>query len=654
MRNYWSSKLSKLGVAVCIAIHPLVSLAQFSKQDAATVLKNSNGEKYLYPIKPGQPGSLAGTMGELRSTHFHSGIDIRTNNMIGFPVLASKSGYISRASMGGSGYGNVLYITHPDGNTTLYAHLDEFKGEVARHVLQEQYKLKSGEIDLFFEKDQFRVKQGDTIALSGNSGGSSGPHLHFDIRDSNNYALDPLKIGAFPEIVDNFPPAPEKIALVTLNTESRINDRFGRFEFYGNKVGSNYVIASPIMANGMIGIEILAKDKLAYKSPFYGGVNFLEVYVDSALVFRQSIDKLNIAETRAIYTLMDFKTMRSKGTRFYKLYIDDGNPLKFYSESPTDGRIKVNPNKISHIKIRMKDSHSNVSSISFKLKPNPVIKEVLSLEPMPTTADLLYDITGNTMMITAKAGKDLGARALVYTQGVSQEVDPTYHNINRKVYLFDLRKGIPDSILVNNKTIRPKIKIAIPSGTEYKYYSDIMDIDFPLNAIYDTLYLNTDYTVDKTTGNEIFTIGTRTVPLNKSIRVSVKTNRTYPADGKYNVYRSTGRAHSFLGGEWINGRLQFNTREFGEFTILQDLEAPSIRAIAINNQAVRFKIRDNLSGISSFEATVNGEWLLMHYDSKTATIWSERFDKKAPIKGTFVLTVKDNAGNTSTFTQKIP
>jgi hypothetical protein len=181
-----------------------------------------------------------------------------------------------------------------------------------------------------------------------------------------------------------------------------------------------------------------------------------------------------------------------------------------------------------------------------------------------------------------------------------------------------------------------------------------MDIDFPLNAIYDTLYLNTDYTVDKTTGNEIFTIGTRTVPLNKSIRISVKTSRTYPADGKYNVYRSTGRAHSFLGGEWINGRLQFNTREFGEFTILQDLEAPSIRAVTINNQAVRFKIRDNLSGISSFEATVNGEWLLMHYDSKTATIWSERLDKKAPIKGTFILTVKDNAGNTSTFTQKIP
>ncbi|HEY9006703.1 MAG TPA: M23 family metallopeptidase [Ohtaekwangia sp.] len=651
MKNYWSSKLSKVIAVICITAHPYIVSAQFSKQDSK-IEKGQAEEKYLYPINPGQPGSLAGTMGELRSTHFHSGIDIRTNNMIGFPVRASKSGYISRASMGGNGYGNVLYITHPDGNTTLYAHLDQFKGPVAERVLQEQYKLKSGEIDLFFEKDVFRVKQGDTIALSGNSGGSTGPHLHFDIRDSNNYALDPLKVGGFKEIADNIPPASEKIALVTLDTDSRINDRFGRYEFYSKQAGSNYVIANPILVNGTIGIEILAKDKLAYKSPFYGGVNFFEVWVDSALVFRQSIDKLNVAETRSIYTLMDFKTMRSKGTRFYKLYIDDGNELKFYGGSPTSGKIKISPAKTSTVQIRMKDSYNNTSTVSFRLRSNPVIREVSSLEPMTTDA-VLYDITDNTMMITAKAGKDLGARARVYTKGVLEEMDPTYSNINRKVYLFDLRKNIPDSVQINNKTIRPRIKIAIPSGTEYKYYSDIMDIQFPVNAIYDTLYLNTDYTVDKTTGNEVFTIGTRTVPLNKSISVSIKTTGTYSADAKYHVYRSTGRSYAFVGGEWQNGRFQFNTREFGEFTILRDIEPPSIRPVYVNNQTVRFKIRDNLSGISSFEAAVDGQWLLMHYDSKTATIWSERLDKTTPLKGNLELTVTDNAGNKSTFTQKI-
>jgi hypothetical protein len=627
---------------------PAMALAQFSGPD----VKFTKEEKYLYPINPGTPGSLAGTMGELRQTHFHSGIDIRTNNMVGYAVRASKSGYISRASMSTSGYGNVIFITHPDGKTTLYAHLDKFTGALARYVLEEQYRRKTSEIDLFFHGNQFLVSQGDTIAFSGNSGSSGGPHLHFDIRDRDNNALNPLIEGAFPEITDNLSPAPEKIALRTLDASSRINDRFGRFEFYGRKVGANdYSIATPILASGLIGIELLAKDKLAYKSPFYGGVNYIEVWMDSALVFRQSIEKLDMSETRAIYTVMDFKTMRNKGTRFYKLYIDDGNALKFYGSSPTSGKIKVKPNKLSSIQIKMKDSHNNVSSIFFKLMPNPVEKQVMSLEPMPGTEDLSYEIFENTLMITARPlSKPDSAR--LYFQGTPSKIEADYANANRRVYLIDLRKKIPDSVTIGNKTIAPKIHATISPANEYKFYSDRIEVQFPNGALYDTLYFNTDYQ-QTARGNEVFTVGSRNVPLNKSIGVSVKTSRTYPKNGQYAVYRSSGRSFSYIGGEWINGLLHFNTREFGEFTILKDSIAPSIRPVYINNQTVRFKIRDELSGIASFEASINGEWLLMHYDYKTAAIWSERADKKAPLKGDFVLTVTDNAGNKNIFTQRI-
>jgi hypothetical protein len=219
-------------ITLLVIICPFFSSAQFSRPDE----KFPNEEKYLYPINPGFPGSLAGTMGELRSNHFHSGIDIRTGNVIGLPVLASKSGYISRVSVTPSGYGNVLYITHPDGNTTLYAHLDKFKGALAEYVLQEQYRRKTSKINLYFRANQFVVKRGDTVALSGNSGSSGGPHLHFDIRDPNNFALNPLLVESFPEITDDMPPAIEKIALKTLDINSRINDKFGRFEFYAQRV----------------------------------------------------------------------------------------------------------------------------------------------------------------------------------------------------------------------------------------------------------------------------------------------------------------------------------------------------------------------------------------------------------------------------------
>ena len=647
MRNSWNLKSSKV-VILFLATAPFFAKAQFSKPEE----KFPAEERYLYPVYPGQPGSLAGTMGELRTTHFHSGIDIRTNNVIGWPVLASKSGYISRVSVNSSGYGNVIYITHPDGNTTLYAHLDKFVGDVGRHILEEQYRMKASEIDLFFHKDQFAVTRGDTIALSGNTGSSGGPHLHFEIRDSDNFALNPLIVDGFSELVDKLPPAAEKVALKTLDKDSRINDRFGRFEFYARRVGSNYVIATPILASGNIGVELVAKDKLAPKSQFFGGVNYIEMSVDSQLVFKQAIEKVNIAESRAIYTLMDFKTMRSKGTRFYKLYIEDGNDLKFYEGSPGSGKIKVNPNKISSVRIKMKDSDGNASAVMFKLKPSKPEKEVKTLEAY--SGDIGYDITENTMMVVAKPCKESSNKAMVYTKQGSYEIEPDYYNYNRSVYLVDLRKTIPDSITVCDESVVPRINVSIPSGTEYKFYSDAMDLEFPLNAIYDTLYLNTDYQQDSN-GGEIFTIGSRNVPLHKSISVSLKPSKSYPRPRQKDVgvYRTAGRSYAYLPSEWANGRVNFNTREFGDFTILRDSIAPSVLPLQVNNMTARFKIRDDLSGILSYEATINGEWLLMYYDSKSNTIWSKLRDPKKPLQGDFQLRVTDNAGNESYFTKKI-
>ena len=149
-------------------------------------------------------------------------------------------------------------------------------------------------------------------------------------------------------------------------------------------------------------------------------------------------------------------------------------------------------------------------------------------------------------------------------------MEPDYFNYNRAVYLIDLRKTIPDSITVCEQVVFPKINISIPSGTEYHYYGDKMDIQFPLDAIYDTLYLNTDYTKDEA-GNEIFTIGTRTVPLHKSIDVSIEPGQRYSKPEKgVAVYRAVGNQYTYIGGEWSNGRVHFSTREFGEFIFLKD------------------------------------------------------------------------------------
>jgi hypothetical protein len=165
------------------------------------------------------------------------------------------------------------------------------------------------------------------------------------------------------------------------------------------------------------------------------------------------------------------------------------------------------------------------------------------------------------------------------------------------------------------------------------------------------LYLNTDYI--KENGREVFTIGSRNVPLHKSIDVMLKPSKSYPNDKDFKVYRAAGRSYTYLGGEWINGRIHFSSREFGDFTILKDSVAPSIVPLQVNDQTARFKIRDELSGILTYEATLNGEWLLMYFDSKSNTIWSKQRDPKTPLRGDFQLRVTDNAGNESYFTKKI-
>ncbi|HEX5169398.1 MAG TPA: M23 family metallopeptidase [Cyclobacteriaceae bacterium] len=616
-------------------------MAQLSEPEIGLV----KDEKYIYPVYPGQPGSLAGNMGELRSTHFHSGIDVRTNNQIGHPVVASKSGYISRVSMSPTGYGNVIFIKHPDGNTTLYGHLDHFEGDLANYVLNEQYKRKTFDIDLYPDENQFVVKQGEIIAISGNTGSSGGPHVHFDIRDSNMHALNPLKFG-FSEIVDKTPPSVEKIAFIPLDINSRVDDRFGRQELYAYRSGNTYSISAPILASGNLGIEILAKDRFIPRGQFHGGVNYIEMRVDGRLVFKQSIDKINPEETRGIYTLMDYKALKTKGSRFYKLYIDDGNVLPFYGASPTSGKLLIHGSKEYKVEVLLKDVFGNASTANFKIKPSPVTKDVKTLQPF--NFDPYYEVDENVMMITAKPWIEGGNKATLYTNDSVTQMEPSYASAGRTIFLVDLRKQMPDSVVVAGKTLVTHFKTIIPPATEYKYYSDKVDIEFPPNSLYDTLYLNASFKDDDT-----FTIGDRTIPLNQNIKISFSPSREYPNDKRYAVYRVVGKSNTYLGGERNNGRISFQSRELGNFAVLMDSISPTVYPISINNNTVRFKIRDDLSGIATYTANINGNWLLMHYDAKTATIWSERLSKTEPLSGEFELVVTDNAGNVQSFKTNI-
>jgi hypothetical protein len=642
MKNCWSLKLSNLFLLMGLWT-PMCSSAQFSPSKELPPLKVINLEPYLFPINPGQQNWLAGTMGELRNTHFHSGIDIRTNNMAGVPVRATQRGYLSRVIVSSYGYGHVLFLTHPDGNVSVYAHLDQYKGKVADYILNKHYELKSFDLDVAFTPNQFPVNRGDTIALSGNTGGSNGPHLHFEIRDDKNEALNPLDFK-FDEIKDALPPVAQKIALKAIGINSRINGRNGRIEFHLVRNGSTYILPNEIQASGKIGIELLAFDRMDF-SQFRCGINEIEMLVDSQKVFSQKIDRIDFNKTHDIVSLLNFETLKTRGLRFNKLYIDDGNPLKYYEHGLNRGEITVN-DKPLNVQINLKDAYGNHSTIQFKIKPASTTKS-LTLSPLAKPFE--YEITGNTLAVHVKPCGAIGEITL-YEKGTATSLEANYKSIGHEVYLIDLQKIVPDSVTSCQGILPFHLTDNIPSNTEYTYYSDLIDIHFQPNSLYDTLFLNLSR--DRKGESEIFSIGRVTEPLNNPIEVMLKQvgNGDHP---KMSVYHVEGRAYKFIGGNWESEQIHFTTAELGDFVLLKDTIAPLIHRIQCHQSSARFRIMDNLSGIASYSATINGEWLMMKYDYKTGILQSERLDKTKPLKGDFELNVVDNVGNKKVYTQKI-
>lgn len=631
-------KLSDGFVVVVLMSYTLMATAQFSESD-----NSSPSTTYLFPIKPGQPAALAGTMGELRTTHFHTGIDIRTLNEIGWPVRAANHGYISRVTIAPSGFGLAMYVKHPDGYTTVYGHLDKFKNDVDEYVRKERYRRKTSSIDLYFRKDQFKVNRGDTIAFAGNTGSSAGPHLHFDIRDEKNRALDPLRFN-FSEVIDNTPPVVRKVALRTLDINARINDQFGRFEFYVTKTGGEYVLSQPVLAHGNIGIEVLAYDVV--DNPNYRcGVNYIELFADSQRVFSQSIEQLNLNEGRSVLTVMDFKTLRTTGDRFYKVYVDDGNQLGFY-RTTRNGKISVTADAQTSVRIELSDAYGNKSTLRLTLKHSKPVNLVKWMNPVENTSSYIQE---NTWVITTKT---CPKNTLAWKKGEPSVIDPAYLNSATTVYLIDLRNPLPDSIILCGERVITPIQARIYPGNEYSFYSAYTDIQFPARAGYDTLYFSTSYS-STNDSLELFTIGDQNVPLRQSIKIALKPNRRYTLPEKTSVYRKNGKGYVLEGGTWINGIIQFTTRDFGTFTLLTDSIPPTIAPLQVNRYGARFKIRDNLSGIASIEATINGQWLLMNYDEKTNTIESEPLKKNILLQGDFVLTITDHAANQQVFKQTI-
>jgi murein DD-endopeptidase MepM/ murein hydrolase activator NlpD len=312
------------------------------------------------------PLYLSGNFGELRSDHFHAGLDIKTQGITGLPVKAVKAGFISRISVGPSGFGRAVYIIHPDGTTTVYGHLDRFASQIESAVRDSQYIRESFSVNLIFSASDFPVRQGEVIAYSGNTGSSGGPHLHFELRDTETDRVrDPLP-ALKNYLRDTRPPEIQSLLFIPLPGEGVVNGSTEKqsIEVVRDRNG-RYVLAKPVSAWGAFGIAVKAYDRMDATTNIYG-VKEIRLRVDNALLFHSVIESFLFSESRYLNSFIDWEDWRDNRSFYMKSFIEPGNRLQMY-RTRMSGLLSVRESKPYECEYMLQDVFGNTSILAFTI-----------------------------------------------------------------------------------------------------------------------------------------------------------------------------------------------------------------------------------------------------------------------------------------------
>lgn len=312
------------------------------------------------------PAYLSGNFGELRSNHFHSGIDFKTQGREGVPVKSIQEGFISRISVSPYGYGRAVYIDHPDGTTSVYGHLSRFAPAIESAVRDSQYVRERFQVNLTFTENDFPVKQNELIAYSGNTGGSGGPHLHLEIRNTQSeHPIDPLSHYK-DRIKDTRPPELRSIRVYPQKGTGIINNSTNSQMFSIVKdVGGKALIKEPIYAWGNIGLGIKSYDKMDETTNIYGVYEVI-LTVDGTKVFHSIMDEFSFSDSRYINSFIDWEDWRDNRSFHMKSFVEPGNRLKIYY-SAYNGIIPITEERKYNCEYILKDVYGNTSTLHFAI-----------------------------------------------------------------------------------------------------------------------------------------------------------------------------------------------------------------------------------------------------------------------------------------------
>ncbi len=322
-------------------------------------------EKYFdHPVKI--TVSLSANFNELRPSHFHAGIDYRTEQRIGVPIYAAAEGYISRIAVSPSGYGKVVYMNHPNGMTTVYGHLDQFTPDVAAWITKEQYRLERFAVDLNPDSTLFWFERGALVGIGGNSGSSQAPHLHFEIRDTKTQdALNPL---LFLPVYDNIPPRIYSLMVTPLSDNSHVSRSSRSQRLAVSLAGSQYRVnaGNEIVVHGKIGLAVHSNDFFPGTSNIFG-IYSAVLRVDGEEYFAYRFDRMPFADARYIFSHTDYEEAVRHNRRIHRLWRQPGNRLAIYHTEVGRGIVEVAHGERRLVEIEVADFSGNRALLKFTL-----------------------------------------------------------------------------------------------------------------------------------------------------------------------------------------------------------------------------------------------------------------------------------------------
>ncbi|WP_298393940.1 M23 family metallopeptidase [Flavobacterium sp.] len=312
------------------------------------------------------PLQLSGNFGELRPNHFHAGFDFKTNQKEGLNVYAVGDGYVSRIKISTSGYGKAIYITHANGYTSVYGHLQKAVGFLQDKIIALQYAEKNYEIEAFFKPGELVVKKGDIIALSGNTGGSEGPHLHFEFRDNKTEKIiNPLFFGI--QTKDTKNPIVSSLLAYPIDKNSVVNESKRPVILSLSLQPDGTYLSQPVLASGKIGFGISAydTDNVSYNP---NGVYKTQLMSNGKVIFGYEFDAMVFDEARYINTFIDYNRYKKTRQRVQKLFMKNAYPFSNIYQNYENGILNITPNTLEVQRIEVSDFFNNKTIITIPVK----------------------------------------------------------------------------------------------------------------------------------------------------------------------------------------------------------------------------------------------------------------------------------------------